>query len=518
MSQLTQSVCPPEQAHEKVTQSQSKAAPPSILVIFGGAGDLTKRLLIPSIYNLQAAGLLPDEFAIIGVARADKNDDTFRADLTEEIKSFATTKLDEPVWKKLVDKIYYLRGNFDEAPTFEALKTRLDEIEKKHNTGKSRLYYLATGADYFPKVVDLLGQADMVKQEEGVWRRVIVEKPFGTDLASAEALNKSLLAVLEENQIYRIDHYLGKETVQNILVFRFANGLFEPLWNNKYVDSVQITVVESVGVENRGNYYDHSGALRDMVPNHLFQLLTMTAMEPPTSFQPDAVRSEKAKVLQAIHPLTEEQVRTQTVRGQYGAGTLKGNEIVEYRKSPKVNPESETETYVAMKLMVDNWRWAGVPFYLRTGKCLPNKNSEIVITFKKAPFSLFSGEDVGELQPNNLILHIQPDEGISLEFGAKIPGPKVKLSGVEMDFNYRDYFGQSSSTGYETLIYDCMIGDATLFQRADNTELGWKVVDPMLKLWQKEKSDFPNYAAGSNGPAAADELLARDGRAWRPIK
>ena len=354
MSQATQSVCSPEQAHEKVTQSQSKPAPPSILVIFGGAGDLTKRLLIPSIYNLQAAGLLPDEFAIIGVARADKDDASFRADLTEEIKSFATTKLDETVWKKLVDKIYYLRGNFDEAPTFEALKTRLDEIEKKHNTGKSRLFYLATGADYFPKVVDLLGQSDMVKQEDGVWRRVIVEKPFGTDLASAEALNKSLLAVLEENQIYRIDHYLGKETVQNILVFRFANGLFEPLWNNRYVDSVQITVVESVGVENRGNYYDHSGALRDMVPNHLFQLLTMTAMEPPTSFQPDAVRGEKAKVLQAIHPLTEEQVRTQTVRGQYGAGTLRGNEIVEYRKSPKVNPESETETYVAMKLMIDN--------------------------------------------------------------------------------------------------------------------------------------------------------------------
>ncbi|MBS1997974.1 MAG: glucose-6-phosphate dehydrogenase [Cyanobacteria bacterium SZAS LIN-2] len=518
MSQLTQSVCQPENTQQAITQNQSKPAPPCTLVIFGGAGDLTKRLLIPSIYNLQAAGLLPENFAIIGVARADKNDEQFRADLSEEIKAFATTQVEETIWKQLINKVYYLRGNFDEAPTYEALKLRLDEIEKIHNTGKSRLYYLATGAEYFPKIAELLGQTDMVKQEEGVWRRVIVEKPFGTDLQSAEALNRSLLSVLEENQIYRIDHYLGKETVQNILVFRFANGLFEPLWNNKYVDSVQITVVESVGVENRGNYYDKSGALRDMVPNHLFQLLTMTAMEPPTSFQPDAVRSEKAKVLQAIHPLTDEQVRTQTVRGQYSSGVIKGKEIPDYRNSPKVNPQSETETFVAMKLFVDNWRWAGVPFYLRTGKCLPKKRSEIVITFKKAPFSLFRGEDVGSLEPNNLILHIQPEEGISLEFGAKIPGPKVMLSGVEMDFNYHDYFGQSSSTGYETLIYDCMIGDATLFQRADNTELGWKVVDPMLKLWQSEKADFPNYVAGSNGPAAADELLSRDGRAWRPIK
>jgi glucose-6-phosphate 1-dehydrogenase len=381
------------------------------------------------------------------------------------------------------------------------------------------LFYLATPPEFFAPIVAELGAAGLVTEGDGGWRRVVVEKPFGHDLASAQALNGALDGVLRESQIYRIDHYLGKETVQNILVFRFANGIFEPVWNRRYIDHVQITVAEQLGVEGRGRYYDGAGALRDMVPNHIFQLLALTAMEPPVSFEAEAVRDEKGKVLQALQPIAPEEVITRAVRGQYGPGTgADGGDVPGYRAESSVEPGSDTETFVALKLLVDNWRWAGVPFYLRTGKRMPIRLTEIAIQFKRAPFMMFRETAVDQLAPNTLVMRIQPDEGISLHFGAKMPSAALQIGGVDMDFSYTDYFGRMRSTGYETLLYDAMKGDPTLFQRADNVEAGWRTVSPILDVWGALPArDFANYAAGDAGPSAADELLARDGRGWRPL-
>lgn len=498
-----------------IDMSPPSPAGPCAVVIFGASGDLTKRLLFPSLYNLARNKLLPEDFAIVGVARSEKSDDAFRSEMNENIHQFATAGVDEELWHWLEGRLYYLSGNFDDPATYSQLQQKLADIEDKHGTGGNVLFYLATAEDYFAKIVSLLGKAGLVREEAGHWRRVIVEKPFGHDLESARTLNREILSVLSESQTYRIDHYLGKETVQNILVFRFANGLFEPIWNRNYIDHVQITVAETVGVEQRGGFYDHTGALRDMVPNHLFQLLALTAMEPPTAFNADPVRTEKAKVLEAVEPLSEQDVLHQVVRGQYGEGTVAGKPVAAYRASPKVAPDSNTETFVAMKLAIDNWRWAGVPFYLRTGKTLPKRATEVAIQFKQAPFALFRDTPVECLTPNFLVVKIQPEEQISLQFSAKVPGPAVRMNGVQMDFSYKDFFGAAPGTGYETLIYDCMIGDAILFQRADIAEAGWKVVDPILKTWASHPpADFPNYAAGSWGPRPANALIERDLRYW----
>jgi glucose-6-phosphate 1-dehydrogenase len=497
------------------TQPRPRPADPCVLVIFGAAGDLTKRLLVPALENLQRAGLLPKEFAVIGVARRDMDDEAFRRDVGVRGEQGNAPKGDLG-W--LAERVYYLRGEFHDPAMYANLAKLLSQIQSNHHTRGNVLFYLATPAQVFALIVKKLGEAGLVREEDGRWRRVIIEKPFGADLPSAQALDRDILAVLSESQVYRIDHYLGKETVQNILVFRFANGIFEPLWNRNHIDHVQITVAETLGVEARGRFYDATGALRDMVPNHLFQLLTLTAMEPPTCFDAEAVRSEKAKVLDAVRRLDATSARRDVVRGQYGAGVIDGENVVAYRKTPSVAPDSVTETYVALKLTIDNWRWAAVPFYLRTGKALAARRSEIAIQFKQAPFALFRDTPVDRLTPNDLILKIQPEEGMTLRFSAKIPGPYVNMDGVEMRFNYRDHFNAAPNTGYETLIYDCMIGDPTLFQRADNIEDGWRVVQPALDAWAKDHaSELPIYPAGSAGPREADALLARDGRRWRPI-
>jgi glucose-6-phosphate 1-dehydrogenase len=496
----------------------AKPADPCVLVIFGGAGDLANRLLIPALYNLRQAGLLPENFALIGIARAEKDDKTFRRDLGASLRKYGGGNVVDADWNWLAERIYYMRGDFDDPGTYKNLAELLARTEEAHHTGGNCLFYLATPPQVFATVVERLAEAGLVREADGHWRRVIIEKPFGTDLPSAQELNRKILSVLTESQIYRIDHYLGKETVQNIMVFRFANGMFEPLWNRNHIDHVQITVAEALDVEGRGRFYDVTGALRDMVPNHLFQLLTLTAMEPPTCFGAGAVRSEKAKVLEALRPFGPEDAHRNVVRGQYGAGAIAGKPIVPYRGAANVAPQSATETYVALKLSIDNWRWAGVPFYLRTGKALSARRSEVVIQFKQAPFAMFRDSPVDRLTPNDMILKIQPEEGVSLRFSAKIPGPSVHMDGVEMKFNYKDYFKAEPSTGYETLIYDCMIGDATLFQRADSIEAGWRVVQPVLDAWAKEgTAELPTYPAGSSGPAEADALLTRDGRNWRSI-
>jgi glucose-6-phosphate 1-dehydrogenase len=492
-------------------------APPCALVIFGASGDLTRRLLVPALCNLRRAGLLPSRFGLIGVARDDFDNDGFRRTLGERVKEVASDQVSAGEWAWMAERLQYLRGEFDEPAVYERLGSMLGQLETEQQTSGNCIFYLATPPGVFAVIVRHLAEAGLMR-EDGRWRRVAVEKPFGTDLASAEALNRDLLAVVEEPQIYRMDHYLGKETVQNIMVLRFANGLFEPLWNRDHVDHVQITVAETVGVEHRGKFYDATGALRDMVPNHVFQLLSLTAMEPPTCFSADAVRSEKVKVLNAVQRYRADDVERHVVRGQYAAGTVGGQPITAYRGSQDVARDSTTETYVAMRLLVDNWRWAGVPFYIRTGKSLAARKTEIAVKFKQAPYALFRDTPVDRLGQNFLVLRIQPNEGVALQFNAKVPGPKILIDGVRMDFKYKDYFENAPSTGYETLLYDCIMGDATLFQRADNVEAGWCVVQPILDAWRAtQPHDLDLYQAGSEGPSAADDLIARDHRRWRMI-
>ncbi|HEY7351639.1 MAG TPA: glucose-6-phosphate dehydrogenase [Terriglobales bacterium] len=498
-------------------RTPGRPADPCIMVIFGAAGDLTCRKLIPALYNLAKAQLLSREFAILGVSHNNMSDEEFRKKLGDDIKHYAGDDIDSDVWEWLTQRLYYKTAEFDDKNLYSNLKTNLEKLDKEHSTHGNYFFYLATAPKFFGPIVEQLAGAGLMDESSNHhWRRVIVEKPFGHDLESARALNQKLLSCASESQIYRIDHYLGKETVQNILAFRFANGIFEPIWNRRYIDHVQITVAETVGVESRGSYYDTAGALRDMVPNHIMQLISLTAMEPPISFRPDAVRDEQAKILHAIQPLTSEEVLSRTVRGQYGPGVEDSHRVPGYRQEEDVPPDSKTETFVAMKLAIDNWRWADVPFYLRTGKRLAAQTTEILIQFRRAPFVLFRETAVENLMPNQLVLHIQPQEGISLQFAAKVPGPIMRLGAVDMNFNYADYFGTQPSTGYERLLHDCMIGDATLFQRADMVEAGWCVVSPLLDVWKAlPPRSFPNYPSGSWGPKDADELLERDGRHWR---
>ena len=495
---------------------KQKKPDPCCFVIFGVTGDLAHRLVLPALYNLAATELLPDKFCIAGIARKGMSSDALRDSLMKGLRQFATRPVDDAIAKRLLECLTCIAADPSEPASFDEMRKQIEKLEATRKTGGNRLFYLATPPNAFAPISRELGRAGMLKEENGVWRRLVVEKPFGTDLASARALNGELLKIVDEQQIYRIDHYLGKETVQNILVLRFANGMFEPIWNRNHIDHVQITVDEKLGVGHRGSFYDATGALRDMVPNHLFQLLSLVAMEPPARFDAHAVRSEKAEVLAAIQTLTEAEALQNSVRGQYQGGKIDDTEIEDYRKTEDVKPNSTTETYAALKLTIDNWRWAGVPFYLRTGKVLATKRTEVAIKFKQAPFAMFRDTPVDRLSQNYLVISIEPTEGIMLQFNTKIPGPTISIDGVEMKFRYKDYFKAEPSTGYETLIYDCMIGDNILFQRADSVEAGWQAVQPFLDAWKKAgATGLETYKAGSEGPAEADELLTRDGRNWR---
>jgi glucose-6-phosphate 1-dehydrogenase len=521
MARCTASITP-ETVARVARATTGRRAPPATLVIFGAGGDLTKRLVVPALYNLVRAGRLAEGFSIVGVGHSDLTTDVWRHNLREMLQSlalggggeFRAECIDNQAWDWLARRMTFLKGDFTQPETYDRLKALLAEQELSQGADRNVLFYLAVAERFFGPIIERLGHADLTRQTEGAWRRVIVEKPFGHDLASARALNAQILKILTEDQIYRIDHFLGKETVQNILVLRFANGIFEPLWNRDHVNHVQITAAETVGVETRGRFYDATGALRDMVPNHLFQLLAMIAMEPPVSFSANDVRSKKTDLFCAIHPIAPDGA----IRGQYGAGTVLGKPVRDYRHEPNVAPESTTETYVALKLGIDNWRWAGVPFYLRTGKYLSARTTEIAIQFRQAPYALFRETTVEALPRNFLTLRIQPDEGLSISFSAKRPGQDIEIEGVAMDFSYRDYFQPLMDVGYETLLYDCLIGEAMLFQRADTVEAAWRAVQPVLDAWAARRPvDFPNYAAGSQGPEAADRLIARDQRSWLPI-
>jgi glucose-6-phosphate 1-dehydrogenase len=503
-----------------MTDGSSKQKKPDScsFVVFGVTGDLAHRLVLPALYNLAAADLLPDKFCVVGVARKAMSNDALRDSLMKGLLEFATRPVDSAIAERLLECVTCIAADPKDAASFDRMRERLEKLEANRATGGNRLFYLATPPDAFAPIARELGRTGLLREDAGAWRRLIVEKPFGTDLESAKALNSELLKIVDEHQIYRIDHYLGKETVQNILVLRFANGMFEPIWNRNHIDHVQIMVDEKLGVGHRGSFYDSTGALRDMVPNHLFQLLSLVAMEPPIRFDAHSVRSEKADVLAAIQTQSEAEALHNSVRGQYRGGKIGDTEIEDYRKTDDVKPCSTTETYVALKLIIDNWRWAGVPFYLRTGKALGIKRTEVAIKFKQAPFAMFRDTPVDRLSQNYLVISIEPTEGITLQFNTKVPGPTISIDGVEMKFHYKDYFKAEPSTGYETLIYDCMIGDNILFQRADSVEAGWQAVQPFLDAWEKAGArGLETYKAGSEGPACGDELLKRDGRSWRKL-
>ncbi|MGA3680811.1 glucose-6-phosphate dehydrogenase [Pseudomonas graminis] len=501
------------------SKQNAPVAPATTLFLFGAHGDLVKRLLMPALYNLFRDGLVGEDLHIVGVDHNTVSDADFAKKLEDFIRQEAASKvaqggeepLDPALWGSLSKRITYITGDFLDDSTYADIDAKI-----KSTGTRNAVFYLATAPRFFSEVTQRLGSSGLMVEDDESFRRVVIEKPFGHDLPSAVALNNCLLKVMSEKQIYRIDHYLGKETVQNILVSRFSNGLFESFWNNHYIDHVQITAAETVGVETRGSFYETTGALRDMVPNHLFQLLAMVAMEPPAAFGADAVRGEKAKVVGAIRPWSEMEALANSVRGQYSESSIDGKAVAGYRQEDRVDPESNTETYVALKVMIDNWRWMGVPFYLRTGKRMSVRDTEIAICFKPAPYAQFRDTGVDSVAPNFLKIQIQPDEGMWFDLQAKKPGPTLDMQTIELGFAYKDFFEMQPSTGYETLIYDCLTGDQTLFQRADNIENGWRAVQPFIDAWAKDPQ-VDLYHAGEDGPSEADELLARDGRTWQRL-
>ena len=500
----------------RVGMRLGRAAEPCAVVIFGASGDLARRKLIPALYRLVQERVLPAEFAIVGLGRTAMSNDEFREKMKAAVVEFSESgSVDEEVWRSFADGMQFVPSDIKNAECYGVLAQKLEEIDRERGTQGNRLFYLSVAPEFYAEAVKQLGEAGLTKQDKG-WVRVIVEKPFGTSLESARELNQQLLQHLDEKQIFRIDHYLGKETVQNILVFRFANGIWEPIWSRRYIDNIQITVAESLGVEDRASYYDTSGALRDMLQNHMMQLLTLVAMEPPAAFETQAVRDEKAKVLRAIKPFTIQEVAHNTVRGQYGPGAIYGKPVPGYRQEHGVPHTSETETYVAARFFVDNWRWSGVPFYIRSGKRLAKRATEIAIQFRAAPHALF-GRAMDEVAPNQLVIRIQPDEGITLRVAAKVPGQVTRIRDVNMDFRYGASFGVQLAEAYERLILDCILGDSTLYARKDMAERGWELVMPILEEWGARGGgdDFPNYEAGSWGPDAAFKLLERQGRRWR---
>ena len=490
-----------------------------VLTIFGASGDLTKRKLIPALYNLALEHRLPERFAVVGYARSEMSHEAFREKMREAVSEFSRTGLkDESFWKQFASTLFYVQGDYDEADGYQRLKEFIDGFDHGSRVLPARVFYLATPPDLYGTLVEKISAVGLAPKEiDGEPRaRVIIEKPFGRDLQTARELNRRVHEALDEKQVYRIDHYLGKETVQNIMILRFANAVFEPIWNRRYVDHVQITAAETVGVETRGGYYEQAGVVRDMFQNHLLQLLCLTAMEPPVGFSADAVRDEKGKLLRSVRPVTPDEVAKIAVRGQYGPGKTGGKEVVGYRQEPGVAKDSPTPTYAAMKLFVDNWRWESVPFYLRSGKRLAKRVTEIAIQFKRPPLLLFKACAVEEVSPNVLVMRIQPDEGVSLTFEVKPPGAEICVSPLSLDFKYQQAFGNSSPEAYETLLEDCIEGDSTLFTRHDWVEEAWALMDPIIQAWEKTAPiDFPNYEAGSWGPKAADEFLSIDDRRWR---
>ncbi len=495
-------------------QSSVSLADPCAIVIFGASGDLTRRKLIPALFELANCGSLASRFAIVGFARSPLSDAAFQDSAAEAVRSDSEScRVSEESLRNFAQSFAYVAGEYDQPGGFEKLSHRLEELDKERHLEGNRLFYLATPPAVYPKVIAQIKKAGLAKPaKDGSWVRIVIEKPFGRDLASARELNRIVLDAFDESQVYRIDHFLGKDTVQNLLALRFGNGIFEPLWNRNYVDHVQITAAESLGVEQRAAFYETTGALRDMVQSHLLQLTSLIAIEPPSNFDATAVRNEKLKVLQALRPYTPETVVADVVAGQYGPGQIDGEDVAGYREEPGVSADSKTETFVAAKVLIDNWRWADVPFYIRTGKRMARRVTEVAINFRSAPHLLFRGQG---LDTNTLVLNIQPDEGISISFFAKVPGQKLRLTRVAMDFSYRAAFGARERSAYATLLNDCMRGDATLFDRADGAEAAWAFIDPILKGWQDQRRSVPVYSAGSWGPREADELLSRDGRSWR---